>query len=300
MSDPMLDRKLASIADEEGVSVPGGFPPVVDAHVHVFPSPLFSAVWDWFDTHGWKIRYRLSTTRIFDFLFSRGVSHVVALQYAHKEGISRELNRYMAEKCRAYPGKVTGLATVFPGEEKAEEILQNAFDTGLGGLKLHAHVQCFDMNGDYMNGLYECCRKNEKPVLMHAGREPKSPAYPCDPYAICRADKLEEVLRSFPGLKVCIPHLGFDEIAAYRGLIEKYDTLWLDTTMVLADYFPIEESINLGRYRPDRVMYGTDFPNIPYAWDRELKRLAGKGLSFERLDRVLNRNASECYGFSLP
>ena len=32
---------------------------------------------------------------------------------------------------------------------------QEAFDSGLGGLKLHAHVQCFDMNGEHMNRLYE-------------------------------------------------------------------------------------------------------------------------------------------------
>ena len=69
-------------------------------------------------------------------------------------------------------------------------------------------------------------------MVMHVGREPKSTAYHCDPYQICSAEKLERVLKNFPGLKICVPHLGFDEIAAYRKLIEKYDTLWLDTTMM--------------------------------------------------------------------
>jgi len=57
---------------------------------------------------------------------------------------------------------------------------------------------------------------------------------------------------------------GFDETMQYRLLIEKYDNLWTDTTMVITDYFPMKETIDLSRYRLDRVMYGSDFPNIPY------------------------------------
>ena len=41
--------------------------------------------------------------------------------------------------------------------------------------------------------------------------------------------------------------------------------------MVLTDFFLIKGSVDLKRYRMERVMYGSDFPNIPYAWDRKLK-----------------------------
>jgi predicted TIM-barrel fold metal-dependent hydrolase len=253
-------------------------------------------VWRWFDDHAWRIRYRMRTRDVFDFLLSRGVRHVVALQYAHKPGIARQLNRYMAERCREHDGRVTGMATVFPGEEDDAGILQEAFDSGLGGLKLHAHVQCFDMVSDAMYGLYACCRQYRKPVVMHVGREPKSPAYNCDPYQLCDADRLEGVVRDFPDLKVCVPHLGFDEVQRYRRLIETYDNLWLDTTMAIADYFPMQEAIDLSLYRPERVMYGSDFPNIPYAWDTELEVLRASGLPADALERILGRNAVEFFG----
>lgn len=292
----MLTSKMPSINDQEGARVPDGLPPVVDAHVHVFPRNIFSAVWQWFDEHAWPIRYQLNTSRLFEYLLSRGINHVIALQYAHKPGIAGMLNKYMVAKCRDFKNRVTGMATVFPGENNAHKILQEAFDSGLKGLKLHAHVQCFDMNGDYMNPLYECCRINNMPVVTHVGREPKSTAYRCDPYQLCSAEKLERILIDFPGLKICVPHLGFDEISAYRKLIEKYDHLWLDTTMAIADYFPLEDKIDLGHYRSDRVMYGSDFPNIPHAWDRELKKLQAIDLVDDALERILNKNASEFFG----
>jgi len=287
----MLRPNLPSINDKEDVAVPEGLPIVVDAHVHIFPSNIFSAIWQWFDENAWPIRYRLTTSRVLDYLLSRGVSHVIAFQYAHKTGISRMLNRYMAKKCREFPNKVTGLATVFPGESNVENILKEAFDYGLRGVKLHAHVQCFDMNAKEMDIVYNLCESEKKPIVMHVGREPKSTAYHCDPHIICNAKKLERVLQIFPKLKICVPHLGFDEISAYKKLIEKYDNLWLDTTMVLTDYFPIENAVELDSFRVDRIMYGSDFPNIPYAWDRELKWLKTSGLPHDSLEWILKKSA---------
>ena len=177
----MLRSNLPRIDDEEGENVPEGLPIVVDAHVHIFPSNIFSAIWQWFDENAWPIRYRLTTSRVLDYLLSRGVSHVIALQYAHKTGISRMLNRYMVKKCKEFPNKVSGLATVFPGESNVENILKEAFDYGLRGVKLHAHVQCFDMNAKEMDIVYNLCESEKKPIVMHVGREPKSTAYHCDP-----------------------------------------------------------------------------------------------------------------------
>jgi predicted TIM-barrel fold metal-dependent hydrolase len=292
----MLTPDLPSIDDVDGHRIPAGLPSVIDAHVHVFPEKLFAAVRQWFDQHAWHIRYQLTTSQAFDFLLDRGVDHIVALQYAHAPGIAGHLNQYMIDQCRPYAGRVTGLATVFPGEPDAEAILQHAFDAGLGGLKLHAHVQCFDIGSSDVDGIFDTCQANGKPVVIHFGKEPKSPAYHCDPHAICSVDKLERVLNDFPRLKLCVPHLGFSETVDYRKLIETYDTLWLDTTMVLTGYFPLDEKIDLRRYRKDRIMYGSDFPNIPYAWDREIKWLYSAGLSDDRLDRLLNRNARYLFG----
>jgi len=294
----MLSPNLPSIDDDEGTRVPEGLPRVLDAHVHIFPGNIFSAIWAWFDENAWPIRYRLSASDVLAYLLSRGVSHVMALQYAHKPGISRMLNQHMVDRCREFPGRVTGMAAVFPGEENAKEILQEAFAHGLMGVKLHAHVQCFDMNAQEMDVIYDVCESEQKPILMHVGREPKSVAYRCDPYDLCSARKLEKVLRNYPKLRVCVPHLGFDEISIYRNLIEKYDTLWLDTTMMLADYFPLKDAIELKGYRADRIMYGSDFPNIPYAWDRELKRLRNSGLPQEDLEWILEKSAAHFFGFA--
>ncbi len=295
----MLKTPLPALNDIEGHKIPSSLPFVVDSHVHIFPEGIFKAIWDWFDKYGWPIRYRLTSPDVLNYLLSRGVGHIVALQYAHKSGTARELNSYMAEICQKFPNNVTGMATVFPGEKESESILKKAFEMGLKGVKLHAHVQCFNMNSDNMDTIYDLCSSEEKPIVMHVGREPKSPAYKCDPYLLCNAKKLEKVIRNYPKLKICVPHLGVDEFLSYKQLIEKYDNLWLDTSMAVADYLPIRNPIKLDDMRLDRIMYGSDFPNIPYAWDRELKELKAADISHEALEKISYKNAVDFFSLKL-
>jgi predicted TIM-barrel fold metal-dependent hydrolase len=293
----LLQIPLPAIDDREGDHVPKILPAVIDAHVHLFPDHLFASIWQWFEKFGWPIRYRFGSSEAIEFLLSRGVSRIVGLHYAHRPGIARELNSYMAKLCQSFP-QLTAMATVFPGEEKAAQILAEAFDRGLSGVKLHCHVQCFDMLAAGMHEIYRLCQESDKPIIMHVGREPKSPAYSCDPYALCSADKLEKVIKTYSGLRVCVPHLGADEFDRYCWLLDNYDNLWLDTTMTLADYLPFENVPDLAKMRADRLIFGSDFPNLPYAWDRELQRIACLNLAPDRLTKLLEQNAVEFYAMS--
>jgi predicted TIM-barrel fold metal-dependent hydrolase len=293
----MLQTPLPALDDREENHVPKTLPAVIDAHVHLFPDNLFASIWQWFEKFGWPIRYRLKSTEAIEFLLSRGVRRIVGLNYAHRPGVARELNAYMIKLCRDFP-QLTGLATVFPGETKARQILTEAFDNGLSGVKLHCHVQCFDMLDPAMHEIYRLCQEYDKPLIMHVGREPKSPAYPCDPYELCSAERLERVIKEHIDLRVCVPHLGADEFDSYRRLLERYDNLWLDTTMTLADYLPFHDIPDLAQMRADRLIFGSDFPNLPYAWDRELQRIGRSKLSPERLSRLLSQNAVEFYAIA--
>ncbi len=297
----VLAHPLPRLDDPEGDRVPAGLPPVVDAHVHVFPRAVFRAVWRWFDRHGWPIRYRLAAGEVVDHLLSRGVEQVVVAVYAHKAGIARELNAWLAGFCRTRP-RVTGLAAIQPGEPGAARILEEAFSAGLAGVKVHCHVQCVAPDAPEMEEVHRACVAWGRPLLMHAGREPKSPAYACDPHELCGAARVARVLEAFPGLRLCVPHLGADEFAAHARLLERFDGLWLDTAMMLSGYLPVEAPERLVRgllsVRPDRVLYGSDFPNVPYSWDRELRWLAGTDLAPEQLAALLADNARDLYGLS--
>jgi predicted TIM-barrel fold metal-dependent hydrolase len=45
-------------------------------------------------------------------------------------------------------------------------------------------------------------------------------------------------------------------------------------------------------------MYGSDFPNLPYAWDREIKRFCKIDLPQDTRAMILGTNAAEFYAIS--
>jgi len=66
--------------------------------------------------------------------------------------------------------------------------------------------------------------------------------------------------------------------------------------MVVADYFPMQLSVAEVQKRASRLMYGTDFPNIPFAWDRELTRLAALPLDAGAREKLFWGNAAALFG----
>ncbi len=282
------------LTEPEGLRVPAGLR-VFDAHVHLFPERVFDAIWRWFDTHAWKIRYRLHSEQVIAFLLGHGVERFTGLLYAHKPGMAAALNAYMAELAKAH-AQLVPLGTVLPGEPGAEAVVREALRLGLRGIKLHCHVQRLAPNDPRLDPVYALCAEAQVPVLIHAGREPSFAAYGVDTRALCGAAQVEDVLRRHPKLTLIVPHLGADEFVAYARLLRAHENLWLDTTMAIGGYLEGAEGVPGGLFpgSAGRLLYGTDFPNLPYAWDRELGKLVAAVAPGQR-DAVLFGNAARLF-----
>ncbi len=294
-------ERLPPIDDEDGAHVPsaaltGG--EVIDAHVHIFPTRLFEAIWRWFDDYAWRIRYRLDAEQIVEFLRARGVRRAVALHYAHKPGIARSLNEFARDVGAAHRDVIVPLGTVFPGEPDAVEIVREALAMGLHGIKLHCHVQKIAADDPRLDEIYRACEDAGRTVVIHSGREPASPAYGVDTRALCGADQIDRVLQRFPRLTLVVPHLGADEFAEYEALLARHENLYLDTTCAVSGLFTSEVApMEIIERHPDRVLYGSDFPNLPYAWDREIKRIVARPFDGAARAAIFAGNARRVFGF---
>jgi predicted TIM-barrel fold metal-dependent hydrolase len=99
-------------------------------------------------------------------------------------------------------------------------------------------------------------------------------------------------------MKVVVPHLGMNEYKEHIALLENFPALYLDTTMAVGGYFPGQPPVEDLEPVADRVLYGTDFPNLPYPYHRELDALRSSGLSADALERILWQNAADLYGLA--
>jgi predicted TIM-barrel fold metal-dependent hydrolase len=274
---PERDRSLAA-------------PGVIDAHVHIFPPGVLNALWRWFETHAWPVRYRLFAEEIDAFLAARGVASYLALHYAHKPGMAESLNRFVLDFAKTHPRAIP-VATVLPGEPDAEAILDRALTEGARAVKIHCHVQCVAPDEPRMEAVYRQVLAHDALLVIHCGNEPATDGYACDVRQFT-VESFRRGLRRFPELKVVVPHFGSGEIAAYGALLEEMPNLYLDTAMMLSSFFDNgPAAFEILERHPERVLYGTDFPQLPYAWDRDLRAIEGAAISAEAKAMVLGGTA---------
>ena len=268
---------------------------IVDAHVHLFPDRLAEAIRRWFSEHAWTIEYRIGVDEAVSALRRGGIDRCVVLPYAHKPGMAAALNDFTLQLAIAYP-EVVPCCTVFPGEEGTEELLERAFaEHGFHGIKIHSHVMRVAPDDPRLDPVWRASARYRKPVVIHCGREPTSDGYGTDVRALSGAARLRRALDRHPDAICIVPHLGIDESAEFEAMLDQFPNLYLDTTMAIAGYFPHSPDVEMLRRRPGRILYGTDFPNLPYAWDRELQVVRSLRLPREDEARILGGNAKRLF-----
>jgi predicted TIM-barrel fold metal-dependent hydrolase len=252
--------------------------PIIDTHVHVFPQKLSDAVRHWFEGHAWKFKYQGAQEELLQAQFENGVAGLVLLSYAHRPGIADQLNEFVASLIKRFPNTV-GLATLHPEDKNPGDIIQRAHEElGLCGVKLHCHVQKIAPDDPILFPTYEALVQFDGVLTIHAGREPAIDAYGLDVRAITGARRVEKVLERYPELKMIIPHLGFDE-----------------STMMLADFFHVTVDREKLIQYADRILYGSDYPHIPYSMEREVRAILEMDLGEETTRKIFYENATKLF-----
>lgn len=273
--------------------------PIIDTHVHVFPQKLSDAVRQWFDVHAWTFKYRGTPEELIQAQFENGAAGLVFLSYAHRPGIADQLNGFIAQLLERFPHTV-GLAALHPEDENPRQILKRAHEEfGLCGLKMHCHVQKVAPDDPVLFPVYEAILEFDGILNIHAGREPAIDAYGLDVRTITGAGRVENILNRYPGLKMIIPHLGTDESDRFYALLDQYPNLYLDTTMMMADFFPVSVDRERLIQYADRILYGSDFPHIPYDMEREVRGILDLDMGEDANRKILFENASTLFNIQV-
>jgi predicted TIM-barrel fold metal-dependent hydrolase len=267
-------------------------------HTHFMPERLLAAVRAYFDAAGplvgrpWPIAYREDEQARVTTLREFGVSAFTALLYPHKPGMARSLNDWGADFAARTPDCLPS-ATFF-AEPSAAADVRRAIEQGARVFKCHLQVGDFDPNDPVLDAAWGLLAEAGVPVVTHCGSGPVAGRF-TGPAPIAR------LLARHPSLRLVVAHLGMPEYGEFLDLAERHPRLLLDTTMAFTPF--IEDAgaafprAQLGRLRDlgDRVLLGTDFPNIPYAYADALEALEGTGLGPAWLRAVGRDNAARIF-----
>jgi uncharacterized protein len=273
-----------------------GLPGLIDVHTHFMPDNVLAKVWAFFETGRsgtpWPIAYRLPEDERLALLRAFGVRRFTALLYPHKPDMAAWLNSWSADFAARAPDALHS-ATFFP-EPDAGAYVAQAISDGARVFKAHLQVGGYDPRDDLLTPVWGQLAEAGVPVVVHCGSGPAPGPYTGPgPFA--------EVLARHPRLTAIIAHLGAPEYGEFLDLADRYPVVHLDTTMTFTDFFTaaapfpaqlLPRLANLG----ERILLGSDFPNVPYPYLNQLQSLARLDLGAAWLRAVCHDNAVRLLG----
>jgi hypothetical protein len=275
-----------------------GLPGLVDVHTHFMPERVLRKVWAYFDAVGpmtgmeWPITYRHEEEERVALLRDFGVRAFTSMLYPHKPGMAAWLNGWAADFAARTPDCVH-TATLFP-EEGVDRYVREAVDGGARIFKSHLQVGAYDPGDLLLDPVWGLLAEARVPVVMHCGSGP-APGKHTGPEPVGR------LLARHPRLRLVVAHMGMPEYGDFLDLAGRYAEVRLDTTMAFTDFseavapFPVGERSRLADLG-DRIVLGTDFPNIPYPYAHQLRVLERLGLGDDWLRAVCHDNGARLLG----
>ena len=265
---------------------------VIDAHCHIYPEKIAARAVAGTDAfYGTTARCPHGTvTELLEVGAKAGTDHFIVQSVATTPKQVRSINEFVAASVAESNGKLTGLGTMHPDCEDIPGEIRHLKELGLKGIKIHPDIQARPLDDPGFMVMYECCEREELPVLMHTGDYR---------YDFSNPNRLVPLLEHFPDLTFIGAHFGGWSIwEEATEKMAKYQNLYVDCSSSFPFMEHPEISVKLIRaYGAHRVLYGTDFP----MWSpvEEIEHFLALALTEEERRMIFSENAKKLFGLNL-
>jgi uncharacterized protein len=259
---------------------------MIDFHVHLFPDNIFEAIWRMLKKqYDITILYEYYYRQCIEYLTARDIHYIVYSNYAHKKGIAQWLNNWNKDILKQHENLYC-FAAYHPDDESALTYAEEMLSLErVAGIKLHYMVQQFYPDDERLFPLYEMVIEKKKRLLLHVGTGPVGNDYVGIKY-------FRKVMKRYPELPANVAHMGGLEYAEFLGLLDVYPNLYFDTSFTFWPQAPWSFNLDAGlldKYQ-DRILYGSDFPNVFLPREDEINHLLELNLSGDFYRKVFWEN----------
>jgi len=184
-------------------------------------------------------------------------------------------NDVVAEAVRRYPDRFVGftLLNLHRGRDGILHELERCAKRGLRGVKLIAQYQCYPPEGPMVDVACRWAHERKQIVLNHGWGSP---------------EQMERLLKTYPDACFITGH----STTAYAGLMRRYPNLYVCTCPLLRPGACREHVTRLGA---DRLLFGSDYQDLPHGWGlgpillADIAEADKRAILGENLQRILTQ-----------
>ncbi len=205
-------------------------------------------------------------------------------------------NDEVAAFVRAFPDRFAGVAAVDLSNPVAavRELDRAVRELGFKALRVVPWLWKLPPNDKLYYPLYVKCIELGIPFCTQVGHT--GPLMPSEtgrpvPY-------LDEVALTFPELRIVGGHIGHPWTDEMIGLAWKHDNVFIDTSAYAPRYYPPQFLHYLRTYGQDKVLFATNFPQLPL--DKCVQQVRAFGLPAEIERKFLFENARAVFKLASP
>lgn len=240
-------------------------PMIIDFHIHVGEVPIHFG--EQFATEMMgavgKSPSELSVDldRLIHEMDTNGVDKAVLLAFDASWVGVRVTNQYVSRMCLLHPERFFGFASFDANTPITWEALEHAHRSlRLIGYKLAFGYQNVSPEHTGWRNLYLYASENKLPMLAHFGYTPISRVN----MSYCMPKRLHAVCKEYPELRVVIAHMGWPWIQETFILLESYEHVYADLSVMAANLSTkqILDVLNQAKHRGvlHKLLWGSDYP----------------------------------------
>ncbi len=225
---------------------------------------------------------------------------LVALDLETTAGTPPCSNEYVAGIRQRHPDRIIqAWAAVDPhkGEAAIREARHAVRDLGMLGFHFHPIMGHFAVNDPRLRPLFEVISELQVPVMIDVGTTGMGAGMPGGMGGKLRhahPSAIDELAADFPNLTIVAAHPGWPWVDERTAVALHKRKVYWELSGWAPKYFPSQLKVDIrGRLR-DKIMFGSDYPSIPY--ERLLREWHELGYPNQIMEQVFHANAERVLG----
>jgi len=209
-------------------------------------------------------------------------------------------NEYVHQMWQRHPKRIIqcwGAVEPAKGDVALNQIKKAVRELGFMGFHFHPIMQHFAVNDRRYYPMFELIDELKAAVMIDVGTTGMGAGMPGGMGATLRhahPSAIDELARDFPNLKILMAHPGWpwvDEATAVA--LHKGNVYW-EMSGWGPKHFPGNLKVDMRARLQDKVMFGSDYPSMPY--ERILREWGELGYKDEVMEKIFHKNAERVLG----